>query len=101
MTSCPLPAIKRYKTYMWKEERGEKIYRIQTEDPLIFRRLNKRQDMTLVMWGINKYLKVFQVTYYSPKEARRSFKRIVGSKNNITKKLGVFCGLTSAIRDIS
>lgn len=86
---------------MWKEERGRKLYRVQTNDPIIFRRLSKRNDMTLVMWGINKYLKVFQVEYYSPKEARRSFKRIIRSKVIKTAEAGMLSGITSAIRDTS
>ena len=84
---------------MWQEERGQNMYRIQTEDPYLFRKLNKRQDMKLVMWGLNKYIRIFQVTYYSPKEARRSFRRIIGSKTHKTGDMGVLGGFTSAIRD--
>jgi len=86
-------------THLWQESRGHEYWRIQTEDPTIYRRLAKRKDMRLVGWGINRYIRIFQTKYFSPYEAKRSFRRIVGQKVGKSDATGVFSAITTAIMD--
>jgi hypothetical protein len=91
--------VTEYVTYFWQESRGDDYYRVQTNDPKISRKLSKRQDMKLVLWGLNTYLKVYHTQYYSPKEAKRSFRRIVGTKVEKTDVYGVLMAKTGVIVD--
>jgi hypothetical protein len=65
----------------------------------ISRKLGKRQDMKLVGYGLNVYLKIYQVQYFSPKEAKRSFRRIVGRKVEKTDVYGELMAKTGVIVD--
>lgn len=88
-----------YVTYFWQESRGDDYYRIQTNDPAISRKLGKRQDMKLVGYGLNIYLKIYQAQYFSTKEAKRSFRRIVGQKVEKTDVYGELMAKTGVIVD--
>lgn len=94
-----MPQSKGIQTHLWQESRGLEYWRIQTEDPTIYRKLAKRKDMKLVGWGINRYIRIFQTRYFSPNEARRSFRRIVGQKIGKSDATGVFSAITTAIMD--
>ena len=88
-----------YVTYFWQESRGDDYYRIQTNDPATSRKLGKRQDMKLVGYGLNIYLKIYQAQYFSTKEAKRSFRRIVGQKVEKTDVYGELMAKTGVIVD--
>ena len=63
-------------TYMWQEVYGDPVFRFQTNDPAINKRMRQRADFSLVLWGLNTNLWVYQAQFYSPREARRSLMRI-------------------------
>ena len=81
--------MKPYKTYMWQEAYGDPVFRIQTNDPAIHKRMRQRKDFTLVLWGLNTRLWVYKAQFYSRKEAIKSFKRITRST---IKKTDDMCG---------
>ena len=61
--------LKQYDTYMWQEQKRHPFYRIQTNDPVINRKLNRRSRCKLVVEALNSNLWVYRVTYSSPKKA--------------------------------
>ena len=74
---------------MWQEVYGEPIFRFQTNDPGINKRMRQRADFTLVLSSLNDNLRVYKAQFYSRKEAIESFKRITRS---IIKKTDDMCG---------
>jgi hypothetical protein len=67
-------------THMWRVATG--TYMIQTDDPGIARKLNRRNSTELVAWGINAYLRVFQISDLRPDNARRMLSHIKGGEIN-------------------
>ena len=65
-------------TYMWKTER--KVYRIQTDDPSIVRKLSRRSKPTLVGIGENKYLYIFELRNIRQDNAIRTLGHISGQE---------------------
>jgi len=71
------------KTYLWREcptMRGDKVYRIQTNDPKIHRKMSKRNKFTLVLYGINKNIWVYQTEFISLYKAKRTLGNLTGNK---------------------
>ena len=68
--------MKPYKTYMWQEVYGDPVFRIQTNDPAIHKRMRQRKDFTLVLWGLNTRLWVYKAQFYTPQKARQALSRI-------------------------
>jgi hypothetical protein len=60
--------------YMWKVSTG--TYMIQTDEPKTARKLSRRDKCTLVAWGINVYLRVFQISNLRADNARRMHRHI-------------------------
>ncbi len=67
-------------THMWKVSTGS--YMIQTNDPGIARKLSRRNSTELVAWGVNAYLRVFQITNLRPDNARRMLRHVKGQETN-------------------
>ena len=82
--------------YMWQELHGEPEFRFQTTDPKLHKRMHRSRYFKLVVIGMNIDLWVYQASFYSPKEARRSLERMSGSKCSVTADTGVFCVETGA-----
>ena len=82
--------------YMWQELHGEPEFRFQTTDPKLHKRMHRSRYFKLVVIGMSIDLWVYQASFYSPKEARRSLERMSGSKCSITDDTGVFCVETGA-----
>ena len=64
---------------MWREAPeivGDKIYRFQTNDPIIHKRLRRRKDFKLSIVGINKPIWVYKTKKYSLKEAKNTLQNI-------------------------
>ncbi len=66
--------------YMWKVSTG--TYMIQTDEPETARKLSRRDKCTLVAWGINVYLRVFQISNLRADNAARLRRHILGSETN-------------------
>jgi len=65
---------------MWRTYPG--TFNIQTDEPLVARKLSRRKTMKLVAWGVNTYLRTFQITDLRPDNARRMFRHISGKESN-------------------
>ncbi len=70
----------RYMTYLWQEVRGDKWWRIQSNDPSVKRKLQRRKNTSLCIKCYNDPMKVFRTQYYKPEKARKSLERITGQK---------------------
>lgn len=75
-------------TAIWQEMNRYPDYRIQTNDPYVARKLNKRTTAKLAGLGINVPLWIFRVQYGSPKLAKQGFRRICGTNYGPTEKDG-------------
>ena len=76
--------------YLWQKFYGENEYNIQTIDKKIHAKLSRRKKFKLILHGINKKIWVYKVRFKSPKIARKSFERIVGSKCKKTNDKRLF-----------
>jgi hypothetical protein len=65
-------------TYMWKIDK--RTYFIQTDDPKTARKLSRREKCTLVAWGVNNYLRIFQISNLRADNARRMRRHILGQE---------------------
>jgi len=86
-----------FKTYLWKEIPSDNWWRIQTNDPAIIRKLDRRQTATRCVWGLNIRLVVFRTQYYSSNEAKKSLERITGQKIEKDGESGVFLANSGVI----
>ena len=59
---------------MWRISPG--TFNIQTDEPKVARKLSRRKSMKLVAWGVNTYLRIFQITNLRPDNARRLLRHI-------------------------
>ena len=84
-------------TYMWQEVYGDPVFRFQTNDHAINKRMRLRADFSLVLWGLNTNLWVYQAQFYSPREARRSLMRITRQEILYNAENDVFYAQTCAI----
>lgn len=69
-------------TFMWKTAPG--TYRIQTDEPSIARKLTRRKKCNLVAWGINTYLRIFEIANLRADNARRMARHIVTQETEKT-----------------
>ena len=80
---------------MWREApmiTGDKYYRFQTIDPKINRKMVKRKDFDLTLYGLNTSLWVHRTTKYSLKDAKKTLMRITGNQNiNFDPVNEVYC----------
>jgi len=65
---------------LWQETPRHPLYRVQTNDSAVIRKLTRRKSSELVGFGVNTYLRIFSMTYKSPKIAWRSLRRLTGQK---------------------
>ena len=92
--------IKHFATYLWQETKRFPVYRIQTNDHRVARKLKKRKNTKLVLNGINIPLWVFQITYSSPRLAILGLGNITGEDVRETADTGVFVSYTLPYMDI-
>jgi len=78
-----------YNTYLWQEVKGEHVYRVQSDDPVIIRKLKALKGSRLIGQGINRYQAIFVIEFESRKEARNIICEIAGSTIVVEDKSGV------------
>ncbi|NMB82016.1 MAG: hypothetical protein GYA14_09375 [Ignavibacteria bacterium] len=84
-------------TYLWQEERGQKFYRVQTDEKEVAEKLKRRNGFKLSGWSINGHsLWIFACTFTRPDIAKKVLKSVTGQKSNIDSE-----GLISFGRSIS
>lgn len=86
-------------TYLWQETKRLPVYRIQTNDRMVARKLKKRNNVKLVLWGMNSPIWVFQIKYSSPRRATIGLGSITGEKVEKTADTGVFVSYTLPYMD--
>ena len=70
----------KYISYLWREVSSDNYWRIQTTDPLVKRKISRRNTATLVGECSNGILMIYRLQYYTPQKARQSFQRLTGQK---------------------
>ncbi|OVE79284.1 hypothetical protein BVY01_02900 [bacterium I07] len=73
------------------------LYRFETNDPEVNKRMRQRQDFKLVGFGVNHPCWQYQASFYSPKEAKRTLGRITRSKVKFVPSEDLFVAKTGAI----
>lgn len=67
-------------TFLWQEQRGLMIFRIQTADPRIAGRMSRRKRFQLSAKGINCKFWIYIAEFYSPQKARQALAQLTGRK---------------------
>ena len=70
------------------------IYRIQTTDHKVARKLKKRKNAKLCMYGINAPMWVFELSYSSPRYAIIGLSNITDADVKESSDIGVFVSYT-------
>ena len=86
--------LEEYTTYIWQMESRKKYYRIQTDDHRVARKLKKRTNAKLCMYGINAPFWIFEREYSSPKYAIIWLSNITGADVVESSDTGVFVSYT-------
>ena len=69
-------------TFLWQEERGVMMFRIQTDEPEVADRMRRRKRFTLTAQGMNCKLWIYIARFYSPQKARAALAQLTGRKVN-------------------
>ena len=67
-------------TYMWKEERGEMLFRLQTDEPTVAAKMRRRLKFKLTGEGLNCKFWIYIASFYSPQKARGALAQLTGRK---------------------
>jgi hypothetical protein len=73
---------------MWQTGQGE--FRIQTTEPEIVRKLSRRKKPNLVAFGVNRYLRVYELSGIRPQNALRTFRCLLGQEIIFNAFTGVY-----------
>jgi hypothetical protein len=86
--------LEQYATYIWQVQIRKPIYRIQTDDHRVARKLKKRKNTKLCIYGVNKPMWVFELSYSSPKYAVIGLSNITDAEVEESSDTGVFVSYT-------
>ena len=86
--------LEQYTTYIWQMQPRKPIYRIQTIDHRVARKLKKRKNAKLCMYGINAPMWVFELSYSSPRYAIIGLSNITDADVKESSDTGVFVSYT-------
>jgi hypothetical protein len=67
-------------TYLWQEQRGEMIFRIQTDESAVAERMRRRKRFELTGSGMNCRLWIYKASFYSAQKARGALRQLTGRK---------------------
>ena len=91
--------LKQYAKYMWQEQKRVPVYRFQTNDHKIARKLKKRPNAKLCVFGINAPVWVFILRYSSPAKALLGLSNITGEEVEKLPEYDVFVSYTHPYMD--
>ena len=77
-------------TYLFQEQPRHKVFRIQTTDSSVAKKMRRRKSSMLVGKGINTSLWIFRVKYSTREKAKLSLQRITGQKISESGSMGEF-----------
>ena len=89
--------------YLWREL-NDKWYRIQTNSPMLIRKLSRRRDVKVcgtTTRGSSQFWRIFRLTYNRPQNARRSFLRLTGCGKNYKVVNGTIYAQIDSISNLS
>ena len=89
-----------YVTYMWREAPEipkDKVYRFQTNDPKINRRMRRRKDFTLAAVGLNKKVWIYRTKKYSLKDAKKTLGRVTRCQINFEPSESIYTAKNEVI----
>ena len=86
-----------YMSYLWQEVKGDKWWRIQTNDPAIIRKLRRRDTTSITVYCYNDPMMVFRTQYYKPEKAKQSFERLTSQKIEKDSVNGLLVAKTAPI----
>ena len=75
-------------TYMWQTDTS--TFRIQTDDPEITRKLKRRKRPQLVGFGVNRYIRIYELSGIRPQNARRTFRHVLGQEIKMNPVTGEY-----------
>ena len=87
----------RYRNYIWREVSNDNWWRIQTTDPRVKKKLQRRKNAHLTVQCLNHPMMVYRLQFYSPQKAKQSFQRLTGQKLKKDAENGVFYAETYPI----
>ena len=67
-------------TYLWQEQRGEMVFRIQTDESSVAEKMRRRKRFSLTGRGINCKIWVYVAGFYSPQKARGALRQLTHRK---------------------
>ena len=73
-------------TYLWQEERGKNIYRIQTDDKAINAKLKRRNKFQLIANALNDQLWIYAGLFSRPDIAKKIIKSVTGKNPKINSE---------------
>tara|TARA_S200000501_G_C20658692_1_gene670865 strand:+ start:384 stop:695 length:312 start_codon:yes stop_codon:yes gene_type:complete len=85
------------KSYLWREVSFDNWWRIQTSDPMVKKKLKRRQKSILALEGLNHPIVVYRIQYSSPQKAKQSFRRLTGCIVQKGADKGLFYAETNPI----
>ncbi len=77
-------------TYLWQEEKGQKYYRVQTDEKSIADKLKRRKGFKLTAWSTNRNLWIFLTEFSRPDIARKTIQSLTGKKPKIDSEGVIF-----------
>ena len=87
----------RYRNYIWREVSNDNWWRIQTTDPRVKKKLQRRKNAHHTVQCLNHPIVVYRLQFYSPQKANQSFQRLTGQKMKKDAENGVFYAETYPI----
>ena len=67
-------------TSMWQEQRGEMIFKFQTDESKVAEKMRRRKNFKLTGQGMNCKLWIYICSFYSPQKARSALVQLTGRK---------------------
>ena len=75
--------VKLMETALWKWGYGDEddnVWRLQTAEPQVIRKLRKRENATIGAWSPNSILHIFHLSYTNRFKAMEGLRRLTGRK---------------------
>ena len=77
-------------TYLWQEERGQKYYRVQTDEKSIADKLTRRKGFRLTAKALNTNLWIFICEFSRPDIAKKIVQSVTDKKPKINSEGVIF-----------
>ena len=87
----------KHMSYLWREVSNDNWWRIQTTDPIVKRKLSRRNTSKLVGECFNHPMVIYRLQYYTPQKAKKSIQRLTGQKIKKDSENAVFYAETYPI----